>query len=70
MAYTCQNCGATSYSPGSLCNPTNDEVESKFCGTSADQVCEEKTSMMKYSCEDCGSLSADAEHLCSPNRLS
>jgi hypothetical protein len=70
MAYTCQNCGASSYSSGALCNPTNEEVENKFCGTSSEEVCEEKISMMKYSCEDCGSLSADADHLCSPNRIS
>lgn len=69
MAYTCQNCGATAHSSKTLCHPTKEEVESKFCGTPTDQVCEERLATMKYSCEDCGSVSADAEHLCSPSRI-
>ncbi len=69
MAYTCQNCGASAASATKLCNPTKEEIESKFCGTFSDQVCTDKLVSMKYSCEDCGSLSADAEHLCSPSRI-
>ncbi len=69
MAYTCQNCGASAYNSKSLCNPTSDDDEFKFCGTPSDQICEDKLVTMKYSCDDCGSISADAEHLCSPSRI-
>jgi hypothetical protein len=69
MAYTCQNCGASAYNSKTLCNPTDEDVESKFCGTPSEQVCEDRLGAMKYTCEDCGSLSADAEHLCSPSRI-
>lgn len=69
MAYSCQNCGATADNLNSLCNPTNEEHESKFCGTPSEQVCEEKLTVMKYSCDVCGSLSADAEHLCNPKAI-
>jgi len=69
MAYTCQKCGTSAASAYKLCNPAKEEFQSKFCGTSSDQVCTEKLASMKYSCEDCGSLSADAEHLCSPSQI-
>ena len=72
MAFTCQNCGVTAPMSSKLCNPTSEEVdsESKFCGTSADQVCQDQLKTMKYSCDACGSLSVDAEHLCNPSQIS
>lgn len=70
MTYTCQNCGSAADNSSSLCNPTSEERENKFCGIPADEVCEEKLPTMKYSCEACGSVSADAEHLCEPSMIS
>ena len=69
MAYTCQNCGVTAKMSSSLCNPTKEDAESKFCGTSTDQVCLDQLKTMKYSCDACGSVSADAEHLCNPSQI-
>ena len=69
MTYTCQNCGTTADNSSSLCNPASEELESKFCGTPAAQVCEEKLTTMKYVCGGCGSVSADAEHLCDPDLI-
>jgi len=70
MAYTCQNCGVTSKMSSSLCNPSSKEDDSKFCGTSATEVCQDQLKTMKYSCDACGSVSADAEHLCNPSQIS
>lgn len=67
MMYTCQNCGASAETAGNLCNPSTEEYESKFCGTSSEQVCDDKLETMKFQCDSCGSLSADAEHLCNPS---
>lgn len=69
MTYTCQSCGSTADNSRNLCNPALEEFENKFCGTPADQVCEEKLTTMKYSCNACGSVSADAEHLCDPREI-
>ncbi len=69
MAYTCQNCGTSAEFSSNLCNPTNEEVGNKFCGSPADQVCDDKLQTMKYSCDACGSVSADAEHLCNPSQI-
>ena len=67
--YTCQNCGVTAKMSSNLCNPIREEVESKFCGNSADQVCLDELKTMKYSCNACGSVSADAVHLCNPSEI-
>lgn len=64
--YTCEKCGTTADSSDSLCSPTAEEHESKFCGFTAEQVCEDKMGMMDYQCDTCGSVSADPEHLCNP----
>ena len=71
MAFTCQNCGVTAPMSSKLCNPTSEEVdsESKFCGTSADLVCQDQLKKMKYSCDACGSQSVDAENLCNPSQM-
>lgn len=69
MAYTCQNCGVTADNSSALCNPGSEELETRFCGSSSDQVCESKLPSMQYTCDACGSVSADAEHLCNPSRI-
>lgn len=69
MAYTCQNCGVTAEMSSALCNPTREEVDTKFCATTADQVCRDQLKIMKYSCDACGSVSVDAEHLCNPSQI-
>lgn len=69
MTYTCQNCGSSADDSSSLCNPTNEGVDSKFCGAPAVQVCEDKLESMKFSCDACGSVSADPEHLCNPSMI-
>jgi len=69
MAYTCQNCGVSADTPNNLCDPINEEIGNKFCGNSADQVCNDTLGTMKYSCDTCGSIAADASHLCSPSRM-
>jgi len=69
MTYTCQNCGSTADDSGSLCNPVGAELDAKFCGVPADQVCEEKLTAIKYVCAGCGSMSADADHLCDPDLI-
>jgi hypothetical protein len=66
MAYTCQNCGADAEDSRTLCNPNKKELDSKFCGASAAEVCDDKLSTMKYSCDSCGSVSADSTRLCNP----
>ena len=70
MTYTCQNCGATADNSNSLCNPTDEALDSKFCGVPTDQVCDEKLTTIKYTCDSCGSVSADAERLCNPSTVS
>ena len=70
MPYTCQNCGATADNANSLCKPTNEELDSKFCGVPTDQVCNEKLTTIKYTCDSCGSVSVDAERLCNPSMVS
>ncbi len=67
MTYTCQNCGSSADTSSSLCNPTSEELDKKFCGSSAAQVCNGKLATMKYSCDACGSVSANPEHLCNPS---
>ena len=69
MAYTCQNCGSDADDSSKLCKPINKEQESKSCGVSATEVCNDKLAAMKFSCEACGSLSAGAENLCQPSAL-
>jgi len=69
MMFTCQKCGASAENSSNLCSPTTEEHESKFCGTTSDQVCEDKIGTMKYQCDSCGSVSADAEHLCNPSQI-
>ncbi|EKD38777.1 MAG: hypothetical protein ACD_75C00612G0004 [uncultured bacterium] len=69
MSYTCQNCGAAADDSSNLCNPTSEELDSKFCGAPAVQVCEDKLMSMQYSCDACGSVSADPEHLCNPSKI-
>jgi len=69
MMYTCQKCGSTADSFSSLCSPASEEFESKFCGASTDQVCDDKLKEMKFKCDSCGSVSADAEHLCNPSQI-
>ena len=69
MSYTCQNCGAAADDFSSLCNPTSEEFDAKFCGAPALQVCEEKLDSMKYSCDACGSVSAEAANLCNPSPI-
>lgn len=69
MSYTCQNCGVSAEESSSLCNPTNEELDSKFCGASSVLVCDGQLSSMQYSCDACGSVSADPEHLCNPSKI-
>lgn len=69
MNYTCQNCGASADNSNSLCNPTSERLDSKFCGAPSLQVCDGKVAFMKYSCDACGSISADADRLCSPSEI-
>ena len=69
MTYTCQNCGVTAEDAGTLCKPTQEEQENKFCGAPPTQVCEDKRETMQYTCDSCGSVSADAEHLCNPRQI-
>ena len=69
MTFTCQNCGSMADKPSSLCNPTADKVEGKFCGTSTDKVCEDKYVEMNFLCDACGGLSPDPQHLCSPRKI-
>jgi hypothetical protein len=69
MAYSCQNCGATAEESSKLCKPTSSELNEKFCGAPAAQVCNSKLSAMKYTCDACGSFSANRETLCSPSQL-
>ena len=69
MSYTCQNCGAAADDFSSLCNPTSEEFDAKFCGAPPLQVCEDKLDSMKYSCDACGSISAEAVNLCNPNPI-
>ena len=64
MTYTCQNCGSTADNSSNLCNPVTEELDVKFCGAPADQVCEGKLTAIKYVCGGCGSMSTDAAHLC------
>lgn len=69
MAYTCQNCGVTADNSSNLCNPSSDELDTRFCGASSIHVCESQLPSMQYTCDACGSVSADAEHLCNPSRI-
>ena len=69
MAYTCQNCGADAEDSRSLCNPTSEEIDDKFCGVSTADVCADKFTAMKYSCDSCGRVSADPEFLCNPAEI-
>jgi len=69
MAYTCQNCGTTADDSNSLCNPTSDKLDNKFCGVPAEEVCDEKLKTINYSCDACGSVSADPKHLCNPSMI-
>ncbi len=67
--YTCQNCGASAEDINSLCNPTSEEFDEKFCGAPALQVCEDKMESMNFSCDSCGSVSADETNLCNPRAI-
>lgn len=69
MSYTCQNCGVVAEEESRLCNPTSEELDNKFCGAPAVQVCEDKIENMKYSCDACGSVSAEADNLCNPTMI-
>lgn len=69
MSYTCQNCGSDAEDSSKLCKPVNKDHESKSCGVSASEVCNDKLAAMRYSCDACGSLSVDAGHLCEPSEL-
>jgi predicted RNA-binding Zn-ribbon protein involved in translation (DUF1610 family) len=69
MLYTCENCGTSAEDRNSLCRPTTEEHESKFCGAPTDQVCDDKRTAMRFQCDSCGSVSADAEHLCNPSEI-
>lgn len=70
MSYTCQNCGTAADDYTSLCNPTSEKIDNKFCGAPAVQVCKDKLKSMQYSCDACGSVSAEADNLCKPSRIS
>lgn len=69
MAYICQNCGVIAEGSESLCNPINEEYNSKACSMHSTKVCDEKSSAMVYSCV-CGNISANPQHLCRPQRMS
>ena len=69
MTYTCQNCGSDAEDFDKLCKPINKTIESRSCGVSASQVCNDKLAAMKFACDACGSVSADAGHLCQPSEL-
>ena len=69
MTSTCQNCGVSAEDSSHLCNPMSEEIGNKFCGNTADQVCNESLATMRYSCDTCGSISADADHLCNPGPI-
>jgi len=68
MAYMCKDCGASAENQKSLCNPSKEMEEHKFCGLSPLLVCVEKRASMKFICDACGSVSAHAAHLCSPSK--
>ena len=69
MAYTCQNCGAVADNFNELCNPTGEQLDTRFCGSSSVQICEGQLPSMQYACDACGSVSEDPEHLCNPSRI-
>ena len=72
MAYTCRTCGAEADKPGHLCNPSEENLDCKFCGETnvpASHVCKDKLASMHYSCDTCGRLSTDAAHLCSHTEI-
>ena len=69
MIFTCRNCGSAAEDSSSLCNPTSEKLDGKFCGAPALSVCDGKIPSMKYTCDACGSISADADHLCNPSRI-
>lgn len=69
MAYTCQNCGADAEDSRSLCNPTNKEIDDKFCGVATAEVCVDKLMAMKFSCDSCGRVATAPEFLCNPAEI-
>ncbi len=69
MSYICQACGVSANDATNLCHPTDEALNSKFCGAPAVEVCKKKTTLMKYSCDACGSVSAKPENLCIPHEI-
>lgn len=69
MAYMCQTCGVISDDCANLCHPKKENVQMRFCGTPAIDICMEKIPEMRYACDACGSVSSRPENLCSPSEV-
>lgn len=73
MAFICQNCGVTTEDKKTLCNPIDEENNSKLCSkqlgsTQVSNVCRENALAVEYSCT-CGNVSANSQYLCHPTRM-
>ena len=68
MAYICQNCGVTTNDKKTLCNPINEENNSKLCSRQTYDVCLDHASEIEYSCT-CGTVSVNPQYLCHPTRM-
>jgi hypothetical protein len=69
MAFICRNCGVRAHNSGNLCRPSTEQLDEKFCGFNALQVCDQKRSAMKFKCDACLSVSAEPHNLCSPRKI-